>query len=155
VVCQQHKPLHRKTISNEKSSTKDEGCIVLCGRSDLLLFYVVWGFTRCCFVYFRVVTVCLFWLSTLSWIKQEQLMQVLCFVYKYCKHVSIAIEDFSENNLIKVYLCVRGIYFASFYEFDIWVWNSDSVGCVFFILLIYWTKRFRLLLFICKVFSLL
>jgi hypothetical protein len=53
-----------------------------------------------------------------------------------------------ENNLIKVYLCVRGIYFASFYEFDIWVWNSDSVGCVFFILLIYWTKRFRLLLFI-------
>jgi hypothetical protein len=27
VVCQQHKPLHRKTISNEKSSTKDEGCI--------------------------------------------------------------------------------------------------------------------------------
>lgn len=27
MVCQQHKPLHRKTIPNEKSSTKDEGCI--------------------------------------------------------------------------------------------------------------------------------
>lgn len=48
-----------------------------------------------------------------------------------------------ENKLIKVYLCVRGIDFASFREFDIWVWNSDSVGCVFFILLIHWTFKLK------------
>lgn len=161
MVCQQHKPLHRKTISNEKSSTKDEGCINKEQKSPQLQW------KRACNTYRRNIkpasaVLVLFMtkltakINTLSqpgniqsnteWNPRQHKITIDQNAHIILQRLQS--KKCVENNLIKVYLCVRGIDFASFYEFDIWVWNSDSVGCVFFILLIYWTKRFRLLLFI-------